>query len=129
MDNREEYTPLIVIGFIIFIMGLFALIIWNSGRRHPMEKNKLADYQERCGGRFGVLNMTYPFVRVSFYDTFFVIGHFKKILIRYTHIVRLDEIGSKGIDFVTKTGERPIIRTFNKQKIIQLVKYRKSING
>lgn len=119
----------ILLGGLLFIVigGLFSLTIILSAKRDEREKGKKPIYSERCGGRFGLIGFSIPFVRLTLYQDFLVLSCWTRIVIEYDQIRRLegDGILGIGIEFVTndfnKYGQ-PIIWTFNKRLIVHLIK-------
>lgn len=125
MDLLEVY---IVFGLsVVLIGGAFTLMMVLSAKRDEREKSKTPIYSERCGGRFGLISVTMPFVRLALYQDFVVISCWTRIVIEYDQIRRLEGEGilGIGIEFVTNNYEKygqPIIWTFNKRLILHLLK-------
>ncbi len=90
--NIIEYIPNLGFFAPIIVLIVFFYFIKKRDVLLDIEKSKIASYQEICGGRFNGFNLTWPFVRVSIYDSFIVISYVKKIVLTYEEI---DSIFSK----------------------------------
>lgn len=119
----------IIGGLVVFIVvGFFTLTILLSNKRHEIEVGKIPFYSERCGSQFGILTVTYPFVRISLYDEFMVISCFSRKLIEYDKIRRIEEesgVFAREIELVTTNREiygRPIIWTLNNERLGNLIR-------
>lgn len=126
---NELFSNPFLIGTGIFTLAftVFAFIILLSIRKSEREKGLTPLYSERCGGRFGFVQATFPFVRLSLYDDFLVLSCYGKIIIEYARIRELRDVGllGSGLEIVTtnpgKYGQ-PIIGTMNKSEIKRIIK-------
>jgi hypothetical protein len=127
LESFNEF--LLVGGLIVFIViGFFVFTILLSNKRHEIEVGKAPFYIERCGAQFGILTVTYPFVRISLYDEFMVISCFSRKIIEYDKIRRIEEesgILAREIELVTISREiygRPTIWTLNNERLGNLIR-------
>ncbi len=75
----------ITFGIIILV---FIFILRQKKRPHPLESGRSPLYEDNsCGGLIGAVRSTMPFVRVSVYEDFLVVGSARgSILLRYDEI-------------------------------------------
>lgn len=76
--------------FLYFLLRRFSLLLKRKGDILPLEENLTPLYTLNCGGLFDSYNVTFPFVRVSFYKDFFVISFINKILLRYSEVQQVE---------------------------------------
>jgi len=70
---------------IIFLLTCFGYIC--SKKKSVAESNKTPLLNQQGGGRFDLLNITFPFVRHTYYNDFFVISFFfKTYVMKYSDI-------------------------------------------
>jgi hypothetical protein len=126
-DVNDFMTP-IWFGPLMVTIGLLflAILIFLSIHKDYKEKGLTAIYSERCGGRFGALSATFPFVRLTLYQDFLVISSLTKTIIEYERIKRFEQgsIFGFGIQIVTTNTDKygqPIIWTFNKKKVLSIL--------
>jgi hypothetical protein len=75
---------------IIVILGIFIFFTIWSKKKTGIEKGVAPLYEERCSGNrhaFGLfIGGNIPFWRVSFYESFFILSSFEKIILHYHEI-------------------------------------------
>ena len=124
----DVYSNFILNGSLLLLIvgGVFTLTMVLSSQRDEREKGCTPIYSERCGGRFGLINFTVPFVRLALYEDFMVISCWTRRTIEYKNIRRLQGRGllDIGIEIVTininKYGQ-PIIWSFNQRQIMNII--------
>lgn len=114
-------------GVFILVLVIFVVIILVSIRKNDKEKGLTPIYSERCGGQFGFVNATFPFVRLSLYSDFLVVSCYGKIIIEYARIRELRDIGflGTGLEIVTTNQNKygqTTIATFNRSIIKNIIK-------
>lgn len=56
------------------VLGLLAIIFYQSRRKFPQETRSKLLFTCQGGGRLSSINYTFPFVRISIYDKFMVLA-------------------------------------------------------
>ncbi len=82
-DEAMIIVPVVGIIAVVVIMGL---AIRKSRKPLSVEIGKKAEYQVVCGARIDSINTTYPFIRVSLYDTFMVVSGLRSFVLYYSEI-------------------------------------------
>jgi len=117
-----------VFSLLLFvIVGAFGGTMLISYKRHPREKGANHIYTSRCGGEFGLIKLSVPFIRLSLYDDFLVISHWTRTVLEYKHIRSLEKYGlfGDGILIMTTNIEKygqPIIWSYNHKKLLEFLK-------
>lgn len=124
--NFLTSTLIIVLGTFGIVFSLFTLVYILSGKKTDKEKGLTPIYTERCGGRFGFVQATFPFVRISLYENFLVIRSYGKLTIEYARIKELRDVGflGMGLEIITTNSSKygqPIIGTFNRSHIKNII--------
>ena len=121
-------TFLLVTGIaLLLVLVIFSLTMLLSAKKAKREKGKTPLYSERCGGSLGFIGFSIPFVRITFYEDFFVISCWSRTVIEYNKIKRLRNSGRWGFSFEiityypSKYGQ-PTIWSLNKNYILNLLK-------
>ena len=124
----DFFRDFLIIGglTLIIVGGIFAITMLISSKKHEKEKGLQAIYSERCGARIGLVNFTFPFVRLAFYKDYIMISSWSKTIIAYDQIKRLEDTGFlfSGIEIVTNDIDhygQPVIWTFNTNRVIDLI--------
>ena len=93
-----------------------------------MEEQSLkAEFVLTCAGRIGWLNLKGPFIRFAVYEDFIVISAYRKILLRFDEIVKVEStrlflnIGVKIVHRNSKYPDKIILWTSNHEKIKTLL--------
>ena len=119
-------------GFIFCFIFIFISFQIFKFIRYIIESNrnisdKAAIYEEVCGGRFGLLDFTYPFVRLTIYENYIKINAIKKYTLRIEDITKVkirNYIFASGIHFTHKDLAIPqgfIIWSRNCSKIKEII--------
>ncbi|MGZ4033557.1 MAG: hypothetical protein ACXVPU_00570 [Bacteroidia bacterium] len=113
-------------GVFILVLVIFVLIFILSNRKSGREKDLIPIYSVQCGGSFGFVRASFPFVRLSLYSDFLVISSYGKIIIDYSRIRELRDVGlfGSGLEIVTTNPDKygqPIISTFNRSEIKRII--------
>ena len=74
MELLDKYLPFFPLLIIAVVASLFVYIYRGSKKHDPIEAGLTPLFEEQAGGRFGISNLTYPFVRHAIYDDFVVIS-------------------------------------------------------
>lgn len=121
--NFINFIPFFYLLASIIIIALFIYFFKKRNSKLDIENNKIPLYSENCGGRFGLINFSIPFVRLTIYDKFIIISHIKKIVLNYNEIINIEikrNIISKGLFINHNRNDIPqtiIIWSFNCDKI------------
>ena len=87
----EFFIVAIPILFVVLVGGILLLLLWGSGMRLDIEKDKTPLHTETAGGRIGWMRYRGPFIRLNIYDEFIVIRYsWKSIVLRYDEIERVE---------------------------------------
>lgn len=70
--------------------------IRQRGVQDALEDGRKPLYQEVCGGAFGRVHRSSPFVRIALYDEFLVIGYSRRLVLRYDEIESLSVDGARS---------------------------------
>ena len=101
--------------------AIFGVITYLSNKKDPKEYNLKHILSLKTGGQFGFINLSIPFVRTTLYEDFLVLSYWKKLIIPYEEIIKLEKSGlfNSGFRIITKNGNKygtPLIWTFNKER-------------
>jgi len=114
-------------GMILFLL----MLILMSRKRSTDEKGLTPLFEEQCGGRFGLMNFTIPFVRHSFYKDFILISYaYKKVKLPYDKIKLIKikrNLWSLGVTYeymLNGVTETLIIWTRHPEKVRDILGYR-----
>jgi hypothetical protein len=86
-------TALMVLPWAVFLP--FAYRIRQREVRDARENGREPLHQEVCGGAFGKVRRSSPFVRVALYDDFLVIAYSRRIALRYAEIAHVHLDGER----------------------------------
>ena len=85
---------LLILPWMVFLP--FAYRVWQRGLRDPLEAGLEPLHQEVCGGAFGRIRRSAPFVRVALYDDFVVIAYSRRIVLHYGEIEHVHLDGTRA---------------------------------
>ena len=111
------------------ILILFLYLFIGSRRRDTLEKGQKPIIEEQCGGKFGRLNLTIPFVRHALYNDFIVIAYgWTRYILKYSDIADVSSrrhIISKGVTYTHNRKDLPssiIIWSYKPEFVVESVK-------
>ena len=113
-------------GFAI-VIAVFIIALRGKKKLHPLEKGRTPLFADNsCGGWIGAVRSTYPFVRVSIYEDFLVVGMLRgPILLRYDEIVSavVEKVYfTRGLVITHRNGEAPSRIVIRSQKLGEMQK-------
>jgi len=94
------------------VIAVFIIALRRKKEPHPLERGRTPLFTDNsCGGWIGAMRSTYPFVRVTAYEDFLVIGRLTgTILLRYDEIVSaaIEKVYfTRGLVIAHRNGDAP----------------------
>jgi len=123
--NIEAFIALMIVNSLFFIVFiLFYVDMRKKKSLLDIEKNQVPIFfYNNLGARIDLLNLTYPFVRLSVYKDFFVISYSKKLVFMKEEVLEFKIISgglSSGVQIIHNKNTIPkkiIIWTSNPEKL------------
>jgi len=117
--------------FFVFIIFVSLCCYFFSKKKDPVESTAIPLSSQQGGGRFDLVNLTFPFVRHTYYDHFIVISFFlKTYVLRYSDILFVNikyRPLYNGFHFKHSRGDLPesiIIWSFSPSKTKSILEYK-----
>jgi hypothetical protein len=98
VDTMDVTVTAVAIALMIVPLAVFLPFVYRVRQREvrdALEEGREPLYQEVCGGAFGEVRRSAPFVRVALYDDFLVIGYSRRIVLRYAEIAHVHLDGTR----------------------------------
>jgi len=99
VDTLEVAVTDVAIALMILPWAAVVALVYRvrqRGVRDALEDGREPLYQEVCGGAFGKVRRSSPFVRIALYDEFLVIGYSRRLILRYDEIESLSVDGARS---------------------------------
>lgn len=92
-EEISKILPIIYMPLIFVVIGIFLFIAYRKSKvLAPEEIGALPIYSEQAGGRFNLINWSFPFVRVAVYTNFGVVSYWNhQIVLKKEEVEGVEE--------------------------------------